>query len=108
MTLSVSMYPRTGTCSGRQYILRCKHLAPHLVGNFTCRYLIGQVLADSHNHLEVTKRIVVPQVSCDRHMFRQTIHEITVLDSSDERTDLLYKILVEPFAALPDVESEGI
>lgn len=37
----------------------------------------------------------------NRGLFREAIYEITVLESP-QRTDLLYKILVEPFAALRD------
>jgi len=36
----------------------------------------------------------------NRGLFLEAVYEITVL-KSPERTDLLYKILVEPFAALP-------
>lgn len=65
-------------------------------------------LTGNWRYLSVFYDSISLYVSENRDLFRQTIHEITVLDSSDERTDLLYKILVEPFAALPDVESEGI
>lgn len=65
-------------------------------------------LTGNWRYLSVFYDSISLYVSENRDLFRQTIHEITVLDSSDERTDLLYKILVGPFAALPDVESEGI
>jgi len=43
---------------------------------------------------------ILPHVPENRGLFREAVYEITVL-KSPERTDLLYKILVEPFAALP-------
>lgn len=49
---------------------------------------------------------ILPQIPEDRTLYREAVYEISHLDSTDERKDLLYKILIEPFAALPNAESE--
>ena len=49
---------------------------------------------------------ILPHIPEDRALFREAVYEISRLKSQDERTDLLYKILVEPFAELPYDESE--
>lgn len=49
---------------------------------------------------------IMPHIPEDRALFREAVYEISRLKSQDERTDLLYKILVEPFAELPYDESE--
>lgn len=48
---------------------------------------------------------IQPYVADERTLFRQVVYDINTLQTP-ERTGLLYKILVEPFAALPDTESE--
>lgn len=48
---------------------------------------------------------ILPQLPGGRALFREAVYEISVSDVL-ERTDLLYKILVEPFAALPYDERE--
>jgi len=49
---------------------------------------------------------ILPHIPEDRTLYREAVYEISHLDSMDERKDLLYKILIEPFAALPHMESE--
>ena len=48
---------------------------------------------------------IMPHIPEDRALFREAVYEISVSESP-ERTDLLYKILVESFAVLPYDESE--
>lgn len=48
-----------------------------------------------------------PHAPNESTLFRQAVYDINALREPD-RTDLLYKILVEPFAALFTFESEGI
>lgn len=52
----------------------------------------------------VYQSLIRPYVSDGNSLFREAVYDINTLQSP-ERTDLLYKILVEPFAALPS-ESE--
>lgn len=47
----------------------------------------------------VYKDLILPHVPENRGLFREAVYEITVLESP-QRTDMLYKILVEPFVAL--------
>lgn len=47
-----------------------------------------------------------PHTPDESTLFRQAVYDINALQTP-ERTDLLYKILIEPFAALSDLESEG-
>lgn len=47
----------------------------------------------------VYKDLILPHVPENRDLFREAVYEISHLESP-ERTDMLYKILVEPFAAL--------
>lgn len=49
---------------------------------------------------------IMPHIPEDRTLYREAVYEISHLDSMDERKDLLYKILVEPFAVLPYDERE--
>ena len=49
---------------------------------------------------------IMSHIPEDRTLYREAVYEISHLDSLDERTDLLYKILIEPFAALPSAERE--
>ena len=48
---------------------------------------------------------IMPHIPEDRALFREAVYEISVSESP-ERKDLLYKILIEPFAALPSAERE--
>ena len=48
---------------------------------------------------------ILPHIPEDRTLYREAVYEISHLESP-ERTDLLYKILIEPFAALTSAESE--
>ena len=48
-----------------------------------------------------------PHVPDESTRFRETVYSINALQEPD-RTVLLYKILIEPFAALQNAESEGI
>lgn len=48
---------------------------------------------------------IMPHIPEDRALFREAVYEISHSESP-ERKDLLYKILVEPFAALPSAERE--
>ena len=48
---------------------------------------------------------IMPHIPEDRALFREAVYEISHLESP-ERKDLLYKILVEPFAVLPYDERE--
>lgn len=50
---------------------------------------------------------IQPHIADGHTRFRQAVYDINTLQTP-ERTDLLYKILVEPFAALFTFESEGI
>lgn len=48
----------------------------------------------------VYKDLILPHVPENRDLFREAVYEISHSESP-QRTDMLYKILVEPFAALP-------
>ena len=50
---------------------------------------------------------IQPHVADGRTRFREVVYDINTLQTP-ERTDLLYKILIEPFAVLSNLESEGI
>lgn len=61
-------------------------------------------LTGNWHYLTVCQDRILPQLPETRTLFRAAVYEISVSDAP-ERTELLYAILVEPFAALPD-ESE--
>lgn len=55
--------------------------------------------------LDAFQTRILPQILNDRAMFREAVYAVNGLDTQD-RTVLLYKLLIEPFAALPHEESE--
>lgn len=63
-------------------------------------------LTDDPGFLDAFQCRIMPHMPEDRTLYREAVYEISHLDSMDERTDLLYKILIEPFAALPSAERE--
>ena len=55
--------------------------------------------------LDTFQTSIMPHIPEDRALFREAVYEISHSESP-ERKDLLYKILIEPFAALTSAESE--
>lgn len=63
---------------------------------------VSRLTGDRH-YLTVCQDRIMPRLPENRTLFREIVYEISVSDTP-ERTELLYAILVEPFAALPDTE----
>lgn len=63
------------------------------------------VLTGTPEFLSDYQTSIMPHIPEDRTLYREAVYEISHLESP-ERTDLLYKILIEPFAALTSAESE--
>lgn len=84
---------KTRTLAGPPYNL---HRMP--IDRF-CRE-VSKLTGDWH-YLTVCQDRIMPRLAETRTLFREAVYEISVSDVP-ERTELLYTILVEPFAALPD------
>lgn len=60
-------------------------------------------LTGDRHYLTVYQNCIRPRLPETRTLFREVVYEISHWDAP-ERVELLYTILVEPFAALPDTE----
>lgn len=56
--------------------------------------------------LDTFQSRILPHMPHEQALFREAVYEISCSQSPD-RTDLLYKLLIEPFAVLPNMEREA-
>lgn len=87
---------KTRTLAGPPYALHRMPIERFFQG-------VSKLTGDWH-YLTVCRDRIMPRLAENRTLFREAVYEISVSDAP-ERVELLYTILVEPFAALPD-ESE--